>query len=156
MIKHLGRFYPTKTSKQKATFILAWCPGCDNEIRMMLHSFKKNTSGHCKDCGNNTTHGGKGTRLYMTWRNMKDRCSNPNNQDRKYYLDKGIKVYKKWRNDFEKFRTWAMLNGYREDLTIDREDSDKNYKPSNCRFITMSENTKLAAIKRWKKELGYE
>ena len=70
---------------------------------------------------------------------MIDRCYNPKNQARKYYLDRGISVCDEWRNDYLIFREWALKNGYRDDLTIDRIDCDGNYEPSNCRWATYKE-----------------
>lgn len=83
--------------------------------------------------------GRKRTRLYVIWDNMKQRCNNPNRTEFKNYGGRGIKVCDEWANSFLAFYEWAMANGYRDDLTIDREDSDGNYEPSNCRWATMKE-----------------
>ena len=45
-------------------------------------------------------------------------------------------------NDFISFKTWALENGYKDNLTIDRINNDGNYEPSNCRFITIAENSR--------------
>ena len=83
-------------------------------------------------------------RLYRIWHNMKARCYNPNFNKYKYYGGKGIIVCDEWRTDFLKFRDWALNNGYADNLTIDRIDSNKNYCPENCRWITLTENTLLS------------
>ena len=44
-----------------------------------------------------------------------------------------------WRNDFNKFREWALSHGYGEDLAIDRLDNDKDYCPENCKWSTVVE-----------------
>lgn len=85
-------------------------------------------------------HHGKGTRLYTTWKNMRNRCSNSNRPDFKWYGGKGIKVCDEW-NDFTIFRDWALNNGYTDELTIDRIDSNKNYEPDNCQWITQAKNS---------------
>jgi len=43
---------------------------------------------------------------------------------------------------FINFSTWAVQNGYSDDLVIDRRNPDGNYEPSNCRWITQKENTR--------------
>lgn len=71
----------------------------------------------------------KGTRLYRIWKAMKTRCYNPNIPYFKYYGDKGITVCDEWRDSFQAFYEWSMANGYSDELTIDRIDSDKGYFP---------------------------
>lgn len=85
-------------------------------------------------------HHGKGTRLYNIWKNMRGRCANENRPDFKWYGGKGIKVCDEWDN-FTIFRDWALNNGYTDELTIDRIDSNKNYEPSNCQWITQAKNS---------------
>lgn len=87
-------------------------------------------------------HGMHGTRIYFTWQNMKARCHNPENHHFKWYGARGIRVCEEWRNSFEAFYDWAMANGYRDDLTIDRIDNDGNYEPSNCRFVTIADQNR--------------
>lgn len=84
-------------------------------------------------------HGGRYTRLYNIWLNMKQRCSNPKASHYEYYGGRGISVCKEWRDSFSSFREWAISNGYNEKLTLDRIDRDKDYCPDNCRWITQTE-----------------
>ena len=72
---------------------------------------------------------------------MKSRCNNPNRPKYPRYGGRGIKVCDEWNNDFMSFYTWAIDNGYSDDLQIDRIDNDGNYCPDNCRWVTLQENT---------------
>jgi hypothetical protein len=84
-------------------------------------------------------HGKRKTRMYRIWSDMKGRCNNPNRAKYARYGGRGITVCDEWMSDFQAFYDWAIKNGYREDLTIDRIDNDGNYCPDNCRWITMME-----------------
>jgi len=70
---------------------------------------------------------------------MRQRCSNPNARNYRWYGAKGIKCSSDW-NDFEVFRDWSVSSGYAEGLELDRKDSDKNYEPDNCRWVTKKQN----------------
>lgn len=85
-------------------------------------------------------------RLYSIWGNMKQRCNNPNANGYAYYGGKGVKVCSDWAEHFASFYKWSTENGYADNLTIDRIDSDGNYEPNNCRWITKSKNSRRASI----------
>jgi len=94
----------------------------------------------------NTKHGeshSNRTRLYTIWCGMHQRCENPHRTAYKLYGGKGVKVCEDWK-DYEAFKSWSMSNGYADNLSIDRIDHDGNYSPTNCRWITQSENTARA------------
>lgn len=79
------------------------------------------------------------TRLYGIWEKMRGRCYCISNPDYSKYGGRGITICNEWKNDFKIFYDWAMSNGYREDLTIDRINVNGNYEPNNCRWATHKE-----------------
>ena len=84
-------------------------------------------------------HGDRYTKLWKEWNTMLWRCNPKNITHKRWYYDKGIVVCGEWHN-YLNFKEWALNNGYQPNLTIDRIDSDKNYCPQNCQWITLSEN----------------
>ncbi len=117
-------------------------------------------SGRTKSCGClYTKHGAAGKtkklpKLYGAWISMKQRCYNPNCKSYKRYGGRKIRVCDEW-SEYIPFRDWALLNGYKEGLSIDRKENDGNYEPYNCQWITQSENVKKAHIDRRRKLKGH-
>lgn len=80
--------------------------------------------------------------LYKTWKNMKQRCYNPNNQDFKTYGGNGVGLCAEWKDNAGAFINWALKAKWTPGLSIDRMNPDADYSPDNCRFLTPSENSK--------------
>jgi len=103
----------------------------------------------------NTKHGDAHTRLYHIWQGMKDRCFRIKNKHYKDYGGRGINICIEWL-DYIKFKKWALNNGYKKDLTIDRINPNGNYEPFNCRWITMQEQQRNKRnSKKYKKDIDY-
>lgn len=84
-------------------------------------------------------HGGRHTRLYKRWHEMKSRCINPGHPRYKDYGGRGITVCPEWLR-FGAFNDWARANGYRRELQLDRVNNDSGYSPENCRWTTPAKN----------------
>lgn len=128
---------------------------CGNEVVKSGTALK---CGTVKSCGCfrrdragklNFKHGGFGTRLYMTWVDMRRRCYGIRRRYEKSYTRKHIKVCREWDRSWTAFRDWAKANGYRDDLVIDRIDNSKGYYPENCRWVTVRENTNNRDVTVW-------
>lgn len=87
---------------------------------------------------------------------MMTRCYNAKSKpsDFKHYQSKGIQVCDQWRNNPQSFYEWCLSNGWEKGLVIDRIDPDKNYEPSNCRFLTAAQNNLRIPVRRGLKHPG--
>lgn len=138
-----------KTGNRYRKYWLCKCE-CGNTKEVRTDSL---TSGNVRSCGcikkeqdrenlvKNHRHKMSGKRLYSIWQKMKDRCYNPNVRSYKDYGARGIKICDEWIVP-DNFFQWALSNGYREDLTIDRIEVNGNYGPSNCKWSTAKEQAR--------------
>lgn len=135
-------------------------------------------SGHTKSCGcyraectkkRSTTHGhkagGKRSKTYVTWVNMKSRCYNEKTKSYPDYGGRGIKVCRRWLNSFENFL--ADMGEPKRGETIERKRVNGNYCPSNCIWLPKSKQNsnkrnvkpitafgKTQNLAEWARELG--
>lgn len=93
--------------------------------------------------------------LLRTFGSMIRRCYRKNNSSYPYYGARGIKICEEWLNDRSKFIDWALSNGWKRNLSIDRISNDQDYSPRNCRWATTKEqgiNRRKTVIVNYKGE----
>lgn len=118
-----------------------WLCVCDCGAESTAKVADLKTSG-CPECARaaKILHGHNGrarrSRTYHTWVAMKNRCTNPQQDNFSRYGGRGIKVCSRWDN-FDLFL--ADMGERPTGKTLDREDNDKDYDPDNCRWATQAE-----------------
>ena len=123
------------------------CTKCGWETNKQMHQIQ-----YVKECKHKNRFGEyitlgkiwKNKRIRNIFKGVLDRCYNPNDKNFKTYGGKGIKVCQEWIENHKLFELWSLENGYKDNLTIDRIDSNKDYCPENCQWITLGENSRRA------------
>lgn len=106
---------------------------------------------HLKTDGSYATYGyvWNNQRIGYIFRGMIQRCYNKTNESYKWYGEKGVGICREWIDNPTSFEKWSLDNGYADNLTIDRIDSEKDYCPENCQWIPLVENSQKAGEVNW-------
>lgn len=143
-----------KSDKDRKAKFLCFC---GKEFIAWIHSIKSNVT---KSCGcyrkqymrdKKIKHGNSRHPLYNVYKNMIERCYNPKSISYKNYGGKGVKVCKGWINNFDSFFEWAIENGWKDNLQIDKDLKGDGflYSPEKCCFVTKSENANKRKTSRF-------
>lgn len=127
-------------SNVKQWFVVTRCDcgkSCIETVRSLAAGGRTNCG--CQKGWAHRTHGKSQTRMHRNWRGMWERCTYKDHKTWEQYGGRGITVCQEW-STFEAFESWALANGYKEGLKLDRIDNDLGYSPENCRFVTHEEN----------------
>lgn len=111
-------------------------------------------------------HGLSRTKIYRTWQNVKDRCSNPNNPAAHNYADRGITMHPPWMENFVTFKD-AVGMPPTPKHTLERIKNDQGYVPGNVTWATRKEqaqnlrknvnltvNGRTQSMAVWAQEMG--
>jgi hypothetical protein len=121
-------------SGQKNKAFLCRCDCGTEKIIRKLH-LVRNKIQSC-GCKNKNKNGLSQHPLYKILQAIKLRTSGHYDD---VYKKKGIRLCNEW-NDFLNFYNWAINAGYKKGLQIDRINTNGNYEPLNCRFVTSKQN----------------
>lgn len=143
-------------NKHGAAMFLCVCD-CGNS-KTTLGTYLR--SGESKSCGclnkekigqvgkSRITHGLSSHPLYGILKGIRERCYDKNNPAYKLYGEIGVRICKEWLDDVKSFYNWAIANGWKKGLQIDKDIIPlklgvpaKLYCPEYCSIVTPQENS---------------
>lgn len=167
--RRYGKLLVLKNSGLKVNSEILWTCICDcgKNKNCKTGALRHGLNISCGCMNGGKTHGDWSKRIRHIYVNMKSRCYKPTDVNYHNYGGRGIVICNEWLIDYSSFKIWAYENGYSDDLSIDRKDSNGNYSPSNCKWSTPTEqarntrvnrlvtfNNKTQCISAWAEEVG--
>lgn len=158
-----------RTGTDKGGNALWACECVCGELAVVRSQHLRNNE--TQSCGcmakkNALKYGESKSRIGRIWRAMINRCRSELNPNYRHYGERGIIVCSEW-IDYHNFHDWALDNGYKDNLTIERKNVDGNYEPENCKWATMKEQEnnrtnnhlitfigKTQTLQQWSEETG--
>jgi hypothetical protein len=125
-----------------------YCKSCGVYHRTLIDRKRKEFDYSKLDWPNNKNN--PRNSLYERWQQMRKRCLPNSKTHKKWYYDIGIYVDEIW-TEYEPFRQWALANGYKQELELDRINPCGPYSPDNCRWVTHKENCNNKRPKEFRK-----
>lgn len=155
-----GELYISPSGREER-MIVCICD-CGNIVTARLSNLR---NGVTKSCGciqieKNITHGlwKKYPILITTHYGMLSRCYNESNNEYPRYGGRKekspITVDFIWREKrghkgLKRFIRWALKNGWRKGLELERVDNDGSYSPKNCKWTTKKEQSRNKRTTKW-------
>lgn len=142
IITDLGRQDSKRNPNRK---VVARCHRCNKDFVSQISNLKNRISCGCWRkkpfvCSFRKSH----KRLVQIYKCMRMRCYNESHRSYRIYGAVGIVVCDEWMADADAFCKWALANGYKDGLSIDRIDGLLNYSPENCRWATITQQNRNA------------
>ncbi len=77
--------------------------------------------------------------LYSAWWRMVRSCTDPGHAAYPSHGGMGIRVSAHWAQSFERFKAWALDNGWKPGRVLARKGGKGHFTPGNCRWTTRSD-----------------
>ena len=124
---------PNGANRHRKTMWLCRCD-CGKMLTVCGNALR---SGNTQSCGcKRPYHRRSTTSIWISWKNMRQRCCNQNHKNYKDYGGRGIVICDRW-NSFINFLT--DMGEPPPGTSLDRINNDHGYEPGNCRWATPKE-----------------
>lgn len=177
--QRFGRLVVVEKTEERKNREIVWKCFCDCGNTVLVQASYLKT-GHTKSCGclakellleRITKHNLSTSPIYKKWKRMVSRCNYQGNIGYQNYGGRGIKVCNEWlgTDGFLNFYNWAINNGYKDGLTLERKNVNGKYEPQNCCWISFAEqqinkrnnfyisfNGETKALSLWCRELNLD